>query len=521
MIAKCRVEQIEDGRDVPVVMWGGTEYALGSLYSGTHAADVWLSQFDGNSSENLILMGMGDGQIIGQALEVFRGRILVWEPEPAVCFCMNETEIYKKIKEEPRISFFVGRDRLGDVEREIREILVGMDAVETTYLIAHPGYRIFCPKQFMRLNDICVKICDEIGFMKASIKRFIVEMVHNQLNNVPNMRNGIPLARLKRCWDTEIPAILVSAGPSLEKNAEELKKVKGRAWICCVDTALPTLLRRDIVPDIIACSDAKIGMDWMADERSLDIPVLLTCNVSEKLPNMSRAVKIWGKDHAFIELLCENAGIEQPELRAYTGVSTVLFASLMELGVRELIFVGQDLACSEDGKSHVTDRDEGFVRDESYMLEGYYGGKVWSRGDWTVFHGWFERSIPVFPECRFINATEGGARIAGTEQMTLRQVVESLPAQKGERKAVFEDPLMRITEEEYERLMEGFRACGEDLKKISEAGYEKTFFQSDLTKRPVMCLLVDYMRSLYDGDRRERFWKAVQYVLEEWKKLEL
>ncbi len=517
---KCRKEKTEDGQDVPVVSKDGEEYALGSLYAGTHATDVWMEQFDTDGPENMLLMGMGDCQIIDRALNVFRGKILVWEPEPAVFSCMKGSHSYRKIQGEERLSLYVGQESLGEVEREIRGIL-GADAVETTVLAAHPGYRVLCPEQFMQLDGICVKICDEIGFMKAPIKRFIVEMIHNQLHNVPNMRNGIPLARLKKYWDTEVPAILVSAGPSLEKNAEELKKVKGRAWICCVDIAVPTLLKRDIVPDIIVCSDAKIRMDWMADERSRDIPVLLTSNVSEELPNMSQAVKIWGVDHPFVRLLCENAGIEQPRLRAYSGVSTVLFACLMELGVRELIFIGQDLSYSEDGRSHVTGRDEGFIQDESYMLDGYYGGKVWSRGDWYVFHDWFERSIPVFPECRFINATEGGARIAGTEQIPLRRVVESLPARGGELRSVFENPLTHITEREYEDLMGGLRVCGADLREIREAGYEKAFFQSNLEKKPVMCLVLDYMKSLDDGSRRERFRKALQYVLKEWEKLEL
>ena len=48
----------------------------------------------------------------------------------------------------------------------------------------------------------------------------------------------------------EIPAILVSAGPSLDKNISELKKAQGKAFIVVVDAALRTVLRAGVRPDL-------------------------------------------------------------------------------------------------------------------------------------------------------------------------------------------------------------------------------------------------------------------------------
>lgn len=44
--------------------------------------------------------------------------------------------------------------------------------------------------------------------------------------------------------------IVVAAGPSLNKNINELKKAKGKSLIIAVDTALKPLLRAGIVPDM-------------------------------------------------------------------------------------------------------------------------------------------------------------------------------------------------------------------------------------------------------------------------------
>ena len=47
------------------------------------------------------------------------------------------------------------------------------------------------------------------------------------------------------------PAIIVSAGPSLNKNIEFLKKYKDNALVFCVGTALPVLYNNGIVPDFL------------------------------------------------------------------------------------------------------------------------------------------------------------------------------------------------------------------------------------------------------------------------------
>ena len=51
------------------------------------------------------------------------------------------------------------------------------------------------------------------------------------------------------------PAFIVSAGPSLDKNIDMLKEVKGRGMIMAVDTAIKPLLKKGIVPDIVASVD--------------------------------------------------------------------------------------------------------------------------------------------------------------------------------------------------------------------------------------------------------------------------
>ena len=76
----------------------------------------------------------------------------------------------------------------------------------------------------------------------------------------------------------------------------------------------------------------------------------------------------------------------------------------------------------------------------------------------------------------------------------------------------------KITPKEYQRVMREFKKGKEDLKKIRRDGYEKTWFRTNYMSVPVMRLIVDYMKSLDEIDRKARFYKALDYVEEEYNK---
>lgn len=516
-MAKCRLEKNIDGSFVPVINRDGYDRMLGSRYDYRNASDMWISQFDMKLSENMILFGMGDCHIIETSLERLKGNIIVWEPEQTIFSCMEKTVLFGRLKKNYRVQFFSGENEFVRMEGAVRELL-NEDSVETTIFTSHPGYMQCFRQEYQTMEQMCQTVCDEIGFMKPSIQLFIDAMIDNQIHNLQYIEHGIPLARLKKYWKPGVPAFLISAGPSLEKNVDELKYVKNRAWICCVDAALPTLLKHDIVPDLVACADAMIPLNWLEDKRSWSIPLLITSNVPRELLRKSKSVKIWAEDHAFIQMLCKGAGIEQPELRSYSSVSTMLFTSLLELGVTEIIFAGQDLAYSEDGKSHVSGRDEGFVQDSQYNLPGYYGGVVWSRGDWNLYHQWFEKSIRFFPHCRFVNATEGGAKIEGTVQSSLKEVVSHLNNVEKDDTFYGKDEVY-VQDSEYNFLMNMLKTCMYDLQEIEQMGYEKVFYHTDYKKIPVMRLVIDYMKSLDDMRRNERFREAVIHIRKEFEDL--
>ena len=154
------------------------------------------------------------------------------------------------------------------------------------------------------------------------------------------------------------------------------------------------------------------------------------------------------------------------------------------------------------------------MKDENYQADGYYGGKVWSRGDWMNFLRWFENAIHIYSDRQVINATEGGARIKGTSQRSLKEIIASLPDNHYNFSEIISNPRVAINEEEYANLLVEHKKNFDDIYKIRELGYDQLFFSWDYEKIPVMRLVIDYMKSLDDVMRKERFEKALEYVEE-------
>lgn len=512
MEKKCEEIRARDGHIVPVLRTQSGCIHLGSCYDGSYAAKVWADAHISERTENIFFFGMGDCQILLEVAERVPGTIVVYEPESQVYDRMKTAPPYKKLIKNRKVHLFYG-DCRKSLEDTVKSILDD-DWVERTMVVAHPGYQENYAEEWECLMGICQQVCDDITLMRAPLKRFASSMVRNQIANLPRIQDGIPLRRLRDGWNPDIPVILVSAGPSLEKNVQELKKVNGRALIFCVDAALPTLLKHDIVPDVMVSVDADKAMNCFEDVRCRTIPLLGSSNTRKDLLDQRDGVMIWGYDHRQVLQILDKAGIPLPHVPYYLGVSTAMYAAVVELGARTIILAGQDLAFAESGATHVSGRDESQLQVERYQTEGYEGGRVWSRMDWLEFKKWFEKMITRYPDHLVINATEGGARIKGAKQQPLADVVKALPESKHNFMEFLQKPEKRVSAEEYSIIREQLRQCVKDLEQIRRWGYHITFFEKDYRRFPVMSTVLLCMKVM-DDEREIRFEKAVAFVKEE------
>ena len=512
---KIRLEEAADGHVVPMLNVDGGCIHLGSMVDGRYAASVWCDRNLADNTEVLILVGMGDLQIIWKASQCLRERIVVYEPVKELLNHMRKTEIYAKLEGNPIIQFVDSRSELVTSLARI----INDEALTHTVVAVHPG----CDREpWLRditwLRERMDQFVDDLTRTRASIYENLSAIIMNEFRNLIMMRGGIFLSRLREKWNRDVPIILVGAGPSLNINVHVLDKVKDRACIICMDSAANTLLQNGIRPHMIATIDACKIPFVFEEALSTDIPFLVAANSRSDILSRLKGKKIWCFEaHQFSREIRSEIELDPPIYPTQNGVSSLALSVALELGSKKIIFIGMDLSFSATGEDHAYGKDSYYVLNDEYEADGYYGGKVKSRYDWVIMREWIEKMCRENSDREFINATEGGVRICGTKQRKLQDIVDNMLDLSNSWRQLFEDPSIYIEETEYQTMLIRFRSELDRLTEIKEMGHDKIFFDPYYRRPPVFELLMVVMRSRSEATRRERFDRAIE-VLEDFVK---
>ncbi|MDI6703326.1 MAG: DUF115 domain-containing protein [bacterium] len=257
----------------------------------------------------------------------------------------------------------------------------------------------------------------------------------NLLKNLPFM---VKCPGLDRAFGRfrDIPALIIAPGPSLNKNIGELKNAKGRALIISVDTALRPLLRYGIRPDLVVAADwSKKNYDYFF--KGIDTPdVTLVADLSvfpKVLTTFSGPIFVCSCGNRTVNWLGRFVDFRSFTARGGGSVTHVAFSVTELLENNPVIFVGLDLSFPDKKtygakgiclKKRLEERKR-MKNQEILWVDGVCGEKVMTTRLFYNFLEWFEVAIKLSPNKRYIDATEGGARINGTEILTLKQAIST------------------------------------------------------------------------------------------------
>lgn len=218
------------------------------------------------------------------------------------------------------------------------------------------------------------------------------------------------------------PIIIVSSGPSLNKNKHLLKKAKGKAFIFSVGSALKPLLKADIKPDMFCIIDPQDKTYRQIEGfEDLDIPFVYMDTASAYTVS-----KYNGPKYIAIGTL----GYEDHETIDSGGsVATAIMDMAIKFGGNPIVFVGQDLAYTDNKHhAHGTMYDKKDVKSLSNMrkIVGQKGEVLDTTLGLLSFKYWIENKIIDTPSINFINGTEGGVYIKGCKHMKLEEFIYEL-----------------------------------------------------------------------------------------------
>ncbi|EMZ7505328.1 motility associated factor glycosyltransferase family protein [Campylobacter upsaliensis] len=275
---------------------------------------------------------------------------------------------------------------------------------------------------------ICSQGNDPLDSLQG-IEQFILNLPF-QLTR-PNLKEFLEKRR-----NISKTAIIVSTGPSLMKQLPLLKEYREKALIFCADSAYPILAKHNIKPDFVCMVERS---DFTAeffkhDFGDFDEGICFVL-VSLVHPNALNYLKdknyiLINKTLYFADFMgFRDYDFEHP----LSNVACMAYSLACELGAKNIILIGQDLAYDENGFSHPKDYQHGqdFESESKKFSILAYGGKgeVLTHTTWLLFKQNLEDIIlRQSPTC--YNATEGGARIEHCIEKSFKQCCEELLKEK-------------------------------------------------------------------------------------------
>lgn len=269
-----------------------------------------------------------------------------------------------------------------------------------------------------------------------SIEDSLTGFRHN-MKNIVHLEKSKNVSQLKNRFKN-VPAIVVAAGPSLNKNIEQLKRTKNKAVIIAVDTIAQRLCNEGVIPDFI-CSIERERPTYTyfyenkkyPVETTLVAPLVLYPKIFEEFEG-DIIIPIRQNVGEFIWLQ-ETFGIAgDNSISIGQSCAHVAFGLAEHIGASPIVLIGQDLAFGDTSEqTHAAGtiyEDEELtnkfpIPQEGVYTEGYFGKEVPTTNLWNNFRKWFELEI-YKGDLDVINATEGGAKIASTRQLSLKEVFE-------------------------------------------------------------------------------------------------
>lgn len=453
---------VEDKKGIPnlIATYPEGKVHLYSNYDMDKEIEIWME--DLKDEENICVLGFGLGYHIKKLLKTNIKKIVIVEPDMNLFLAaLTITDLRDLIGNE-RIIVLIG-DNYRDMSSGIY-IYNNEGMIDGIIFKALNSYRYIYNEWWSSLKEDFKGKATLFGNNIATKVVFAKDWTTNVMKNI----DEYPTSAFVEDYLDKLkgyPAVIVGAGPSLKKNMHLLKDIKDKALIFGVGSAVNILEKNNIKPHFM------VGIDASKEESDIfkrinwnDVKFIYSPKIHFEGLKKYKGPKIHMKlDSDFISNWIEKKlNIYTSNIQSAATVSIIAGDAARKMGCSPIVFIGQDLAYTggsnyAEGAVHYKEMEhDGW---DKIKIKDIYGNDVYTNRNWNSLRISFESYISDHKNHLFIDATEGGARIKGTEVMSLQEVIE---------KYCRLDNITKKTEEIYVKSIEGNnidKILVEDIKK--------------------------------------------------------
>lgn len=408
-----------------------------------------------------LVYGLGLGYLFQVASSLSKGTVILYEPDLNIIRIVFEFVDFSADILKQNIYF---TNSFEDVSKIIYK-KSGMQ--NTPEMLSLVSQREFDTENF---DSLVKKLQDIVGTYSLNLKytqeRFYPAL-KMLLQNIKDLTNEIPLATLKNTYQGKT-ALVISAGPTLDRNIETIKKYRKNVVIITVGTALKTLIEHGIKPDFLCIIETFDSSRQLENVDLSDVnfitepyshPILRRFKYKNTFLHISSNMPV-------NEFWTEVSGESSDEYISKGTVSYTALNTARILGCSKIILVGQDLAYIEgqcyskdstykdlsceynNGKWEITAKDfEKFSRALSpssdpeireklakrrlerlnnslYYIKGINGDMILTESVYAAFVAPLSEFTKTFNDRVYINTSLVGAQIDGFENMSLENALQ-------------------------------------------------------------------------------------------------
>jgi antitoxin component YwqK of YwqJK toxin-antitoxin module len=509
--SRCRLVPAASGAQNVAMPLEGGERFLHSPIDPVKEAKLAFESLSLKHADTLYIYGVGLGYFYDAAKEWLHEKpqrsLVFLETRPEAIRCFLETEQAGPLLFDPQVALYLFDEMNPALYRLDKIVYLYASARPTEYaMTALPAYILLQPTA---VNEFAMKI----SFFHSM---YVAGLSESQSINTPFFRNffwnalylpsSYYFLGLKDQF-AGIPAIICGAGPSLDKNIDQLRLLGDRALIFAGGTALNALNAKRVMPHFGVGIDPNFAQFTRAVAHdAFEIPFFYRTRFLHEALEIVQGEKVYVPGNAGYEVgkwMEKQLGLSTSiEISEGFNVLNFTLGLAYLLGCNPLICVGIDLAYT-DRRSYpsglvphpIHDQKATFktkgVEEEVVSRKDIYGNQVLTLWKWVAEALWYQNFSTGHPDRLLINCTEGGIGFGSVPNHPLSQVVEQHLQKRYDfgglihgvmqNSAFPENVSLETIREIFQRLMESLKQAQQLIRELFKQ--EKTAAFEDVLRK--------------------------------------
>ncbi len=413
-----------------------------------------------------VIYGIGLGYLFQIACRNSLGTVILYEPDLNVLWTAFTLVDFSDdiLKNNVFLT-----DNLEDTSSEIYK---KSNTLNTPQLLSLPSVRELDKDGFEELVRILQEIVGSYSLDLKFTKEKFYPSLKMLIQNIPSLIKEPPLARFKDIYKGKT-AVIVSAGPTLDRNIDTLKKNRDKYILFTVGTAVKTLYQNGLKPDFLCIIETYNSSKQVEGLDLSDVYFITEPYASPELRNFKykKTFSHISANSPINNFWTEICGENIEEYWTKGTVSYTAINSARILGCSKIVLVGQDLAyvegqcyskdsaykdlsCEynhETKKWEITAKDfDSFamaispssdievgratarrrlerLNNSLYYVKGIQGDMIPTESVYAAFVKPLSEYAEHFKGIKYINTSLVGAQINGYENMPLEEALKDSP----------------------------------------------------------------------------------------------